>query len=382
MDTSPVKLRGLIVVFSSLACSCISPPAAPTYPESPLIQLPYLETFSGFPPSAPTAPQEWSPEIPDVDWQDVWVDQFSSVGTETGALLDGEALGIVIPAGVSDELRYGLLSAVLNENPSTFDLGVIQEPQLTFNSARADGSQDEQVLVLGLTDPTASWAAAAVAGELQLDRVFRVQALSVVPTTVDVVKFDIAPFMVELEDVNESIAGYNAKVDEYDRSYEDYEDAYAEYLVDYQAWFDSASAAIDFAKVAYEAEVGAIFEEFERKRRNYNSSSRGRNRSVESEPQAEPPSFQAPDLAAPAPKQAQSPLGKMEAISVNEVRALLTQMVTESVPSQTVHILGQSVSRGTGRTVATIDCSLTVPVNRGLTDAQLVQELMARALKP
>lgn len=73
--------------------------------------------------------------------------------------------------------------------------------------------------MLGLIDPTASWAADAVTGELQLGRVFRVQAMSVVPAMVDVVKFDVGPFMLELESVKESIAEYNAELDDYECSY-------------------------------------------------------------------------------------------------------------------------------------------------------------------
>jgi len=401
-----MKIPTALLAAAALLGGCVvpKPPSVPQLPSPPTY------TFSSVPvaprcPTPPKPPTTDLPKVPDVDWRTLWTEDFTNDGFPKSLSVERKAdaqkeppkpggaekksaiRGLVFPSGTTHSLRTDLVGGFLSAGFSVADLGLIRGSQFSFDRpAQRDlfgRTVNAEGLVFGLEEPLAEWVRSNAPQDLELHSILRVYELHVAEAVKEVVKFDINQHLAKLEAYNSRVAEYIELLDAYEAGYDAYEDEHAKYLLAMMQWRADTKSEIEALRADYERKVSARVQAFDEAWAKYAlSASRSAQRSkIREKPALDPLPFKAPRI----PRQDEGKIRKahlprLEVLSIEEMRKLLTDIATERVPSVEARLLGQFVHRATGRTTHTVDLTLVVPKEREpSSSASLLSELIQRA---
>ena len=390
----------LCLLFAFAACkSAPQPmaPGAPVLPEPPVVRYDTAPT-APTPPRAPEIPTYSLPKPTDIAWQSVWSEDFATDGHPAPLPKDLGPVAVVMPPAAKDASRLGVVTSLLAASMATADHGTFDyaklsakettviavefEPsRLAFDYAKLSAKETTAGvdLLIDLIDPIGRWVHSAACKDPAVKSVFVVRVYDHAATGRDVVKFDIAPHLKGLADYNEKAVAYNGKRVAYLAARAAHEKRHAEYLARHAEWRDAMTMRVVETQAAHAKAVDEAVRAFNQQWVEYALACDKQKLPSATKP-ATPTakSVEAPRIEEPTGLAPATPTEEAHLLSLDDMRKLLLQTATETVPSTRLRLGGQFVDAATGLTTATVDATLTLPAAAQKTEAGMLRELLQR----
>lgn len=366
----------LCLLFAFAACKSTPPPmapGAPVLPEPPVVRYDTAPT-APTPPRAPEIPTYSLPKPTDVDWRAVWSEDFTNDSQPTTLPKDLGPVGVVMPSGAKETSRLGVVSSLLAVSLAPADHGQFEAANLQLNESAANIDVN-----LGLADPIGRWVHSAATKDPAVKSVFVVRVYEHAAASRDVVKFDIAPQLKGLADYNEKAVAYNGKRLAYLAARAEHEKRHAEYLARHAEWREAMTMRVVTTQTAHAKAVEEAVRAFHQQWVDYALACEKQKLPAAAKP-ATPAakSVDAPRIDDPTGLAPATPTEEAHLLSLDDMRKLLLQTATETVPATRLRLGGQFVDTATGLTTATVDATLTLPAAAQKTEAGMLRELLQR----
>ncbi|MCY2957693.1 MAG: hypothetical protein NT107_11725 [Planctomycetota bacterium] len=366
----------LCLLFAFAACkSAPQPmaPGAPVLPEPPVVRYDTAPT-APTPPRAPEIPTYSLPKPTDIAWQSVWSEDFATDGHPAPLPKDLGPVAVVMPPAATDASRLGVVTSLLAASMATADHGTFDYAKLSAKETTAGVD-----LLIDLIDPIGRWVHSAACKDPAVKSVFVVRVYDHAATGRDVVKFDIAPHLKGLADYNEKAVAYNGKRVAYLAARAAHEKRHAEYLARHAEWRDAMTMRVVETQAAHAKAVDEAVRAFNQQWVEYALACDKQKLPSATKP-ATPTakSVEAPRIEEPTDLAPATPTEEAHLLSLDDMRKLLLQTATETVPSTRLRLGGQFVDAATGLTTATVDATLTLPAAAQKTEAGMLRELLQR----
>lgn len=364
----------LLIAFA--ACKSTPPPkapGAPVLPEPPVVRYDSAPA-TPTPPRAPEMPTYSLPKPTDVAWQSVWSEDFASDGYPMPLPKDLGPVAVVMPTDAKDASRLGVVTSLLAASMATADHGTFAAAELSAKETTAGVD-----VRIDLKDTVGRWVHSAACKDPAVKSVFVVRVHEHAATGRDVVKFDIAPHLKGLADYNEKAVAYNGKRAAYLAARAEHEKRHADYLARHAEWRAAMTARVVETQAAHAKAVGEAIRAFDQQWVDYALAC-----DEQKLPSAKKPatptakSVEAPRIEEPTGLAPATPTEEAHLLSLDDMRKLLLQTATETVPATRLRLGGQFVDAATGLTTATVDATLTIPATARMTEAGMLRELLQR----
>ncbi len=366
----------LCLLLAFAACKTTPPPKAPgvpVLPEPPVVRYDSAPA-APTPPRAPEMPTYSLPKPTDVAWQSVWSEDFTSDGYPMPLPKDLGPVAVVMPTEAKDASRLGVVTSLLAASMATADHGTFAAAELSAKETTAGVD-----VRIDLKDTVGRWVHSAACKDPAAKSVFVVRVYEHAATGRDVVKFDIAPHLKGLAEYNEKAVAYNGKRVAYLAARAEHEKRHAEYLARHAEWREAMTMRVVTTQAAHAKAVEEAVRAFQQQWGDYVLACEKQKLPAAAKP-ATPAakSVDAPRIDDPTGLAPATPTEEAHLLSLDDMRKLLLQTATETVPAMRLRLGGQFVDAATGLTSATVDATLTVPASARMTEAAMAREVLQR----
>lgn len=366
----------LCLLLAFAACKSTPPPKAPgvpVLPEPPVVRYDSAPA-APTPPRAPEMPTYSLPKPTDVAWQSVWSEDFTSDGYPMPLPKDLGPVAVVMPTEAKDASRLGVVTSLLAASMATADHGTFESAKLSAKETTAGVD-----VLVDLKDTVGRWVHSAACKDPAAKSAFVVRVYEHAAMGRDVVKFDIAPHLKGLADYNEKAVAYNGKRAAYLGARAEHEKRHAEYLARHAEWREAMTMRVVTTQAAHAKAVEEAVRAFHQQWGDYVLACEKQKLPAAAKP-ATPAAkaVDAPRIDDPTGLAPATPTEEAHLLSLDDMRKLLLQTATETVPAMRLRLGGQFVDAATGLTSATVDATLTVPASARMTEAAMAREVLQR----